>query len=190
MRGEYAIGKALCVTSLELPPRARRIQNRRIFCDPQNGTTSACAENTQFSRLHLQLLGNYLRVRGEYTSNLAKAHRETELPPRARRIHPRRRSKQHHPGTTSACAENTWLGTCATGAWWNYLRVRGEYWVAAAPLDWMMELPPRARRIQVYPACCARSIGTTSACAENTTSKAKPIITLRNYLRVRGEYRR
>ena len=50
------------------------------------------------------------------------------------------------------------------------------------------ELPPRARRIHTstidVSACC----GTTSACAENTCGDETPAATLGNYLRVRGEY--
>ena len=53
------------------------------------------------------VVGNYLRVRGEY-SNPREPHRhQLELPPRARRIHNVFLCRQRHPGTTSACAENT-----------------------------------------------------------------------------------
>jgi len=50
-------------------------------------------------------------------------------------------------GTTSACAENT-VGWASTRlGWWNYLRVRGEYWGDDQDEVIEMELPPRARRI-------------------------------------------
>ena len=73
-------------------------------------------------------------------------------------------------------------------AWRNYLRVRGEYLVFAFLIvcDW--ELPPRARRIQVLVSCSDTPRGTTSACAENTFSRAVQHGATRNYLRVRGEY--
>ena len=53
---------------------------------------------------------------------------------------------------------------------------------------YIVELPPRARRIRWGLVCYVQAGGTTSACAENTkpvkTSNPNP----RNYLRVRGEY--
>ena len=70
----------------------------------------------------------------------------------------------------------------------NYLRVRGEYpftpWLANKP----MELPPRARRIQLWIISRLGSEGTTSACAENTPSPDWWGDFCWNYLRVRGEY--
>ena len=92
-----------------------------------------------------------------------------ELPPRARRIRGIVLAIDVQLGTTSACAENT----CRLGQMWswlgNYLRVRGEYcgFLAAELVD--QELPPRARRIPETIAHKANILGTTSACAENTT---------------------
>ena len=51
------------------------------------GTTSACAENTRFEETLDRFDGNYLRVRGEYTLLPSDQIDESELPPRARRIH-------------------------------------------------------------------------------------------------------
>ena len=51
-------------------------------------------------------------------------------------------------GTTSACAENTRRAYPTIAAAGNYLRVRGEYYSKASQAGLMMELPPRARRIQ------------------------------------------
>ena len=51
-----------------------------------DGTTSACAENTDLHGATSISLGNYLRVRGEYRHG-GEYHRHIgELPPRARRI--------------------------------------------------------------------------------------------------------
>ena len=50
----------------------------------------------------------------------------------------------------------------------NYLRVRGEYPVILLSAPLIVELPPRARRIQVVENRNQHHIGTTSACAENT----------------------
>ena len=54
-------------TPLELPPRARRILEHMKTHPNEDGTTSACAENT-FPHWHGDTEpGNYLRVRGEYS---------------------------------------------------------------------------------------------------------------------------
>ena len=52
----------------------------------------------------------------------------------------------------------------------------------------VLELPPRARRIQVKPFFPRLRGGTTSACAENTEDFLFLYHLGRNYLRVRGEY--
>ena len=54
-----------------------------------------------------------------------------------------------HSGTTSACAENTDWGAAGTPLSGNYLRVRGEYLSHDSLREILMELPPRARRIQL-----------------------------------------
>ena len=49
-RGEYFLPCCPYGTSLELPPRTRRIRARRTDCDLAHGTTSAHAENTDSSQ--------------------------------------------------------------------------------------------------------------------------------------------
>ena len=51
------------------------------------GTTSACAENTQLAESLVWHPGNYLRMRGEYTTPGVWCQARSELPPHARRIH-------------------------------------------------------------------------------------------------------
>ena len=131
---------------------------------------------------------NYLRVRGEYRSRSSGVRSRPELPPRARRIPLPAVGGERHPGTTSACAENTaifWLGKPRHG---NYLRVRGEYPCWIYKLRNGTELPPRARRIPSGDVCFIGGKGTTSACAENTPRFRHCYVLSRNYLRVRGEY--
>ena len=72
-------------------------------------------------------------------------------------------------GTTSACAENTSGPNAFRLGFWNYLRVRGEYSVPEASWPLLRELPPRARRIRSFFDVEAGAVGTTSACAENTS---------------------
>ena len=132
------------------------------------GTTSACAENTIQTELTLGIDG--------------------ELPPRARRILIQAIEQPFDCGTTSACAENTPRSHTRRGPSWNYLRVRGEYATSGFEEFWAAELPPRARRILLNASLWGWLMGTTSACAENTTWRCCCCWWCWNYLRVRGEY--
>ena len=91
-------------------------------------------------------------------------------------------------GTTSACAENTQCIFALSMQPRNYLRVRGEYAFQTILTIRVQELPPRARRIRVIIQLDHGLSGTTSACAENTYEGPSVLYSLRNYLRVRGEY--
>ena len=71
------------------------------------GTTSACAENTNPPNSFPIRITNYLRVRGEYANPCEALGIHLELPPRARRIHLHETRRDLIDGTTSACAENT-----------------------------------------------------------------------------------
>ena len=127
-------------------------------------------------------------MRGEYFPQRLLGTVELELPPRARRIRAQRGPADLHAGTTSACAENTPIASIISEARRNYLRVRGEYRLCMRIPSWLMELPPRARRILGLARLGIVNDGTTSACAENTTGESTEATTRRNYLRVRGEY--
>ena len=58
----------------------------RTMAWQQDGTTSACAENTDFPWDSTDVNRNYLRVRGEYSMLTQHGKTNGELPPRARRI--------------------------------------------------------------------------------------------------------
>ena len=66
-------------------------------------------------------------MRGEYSAVWVISGWSAELPPRARRIHNIFLRGECYPGTTSACAENTYWDKFCIMASLNYLRVRGEY---------------------------------------------------------------
>ena len=66
--------------------------------------------------------------------------------------------------------------------------MRGEYCLLSVNVLGCWELPPRARRILDYSDWEAATVGTTSACAENTESRIAVGLPRWNYLRVRGEY--
>ena len=134
------------------------------------------------------MLGNYLRVRGEYSCGMMRKGIAWELPPRARRILLWDDEEGDCLGTTSACAENTPPSSPWPNSNWNYLRVRGEYDSCHDSSFLKMELPPRARRIPVLGDKRSFYGGTTSACAENTLRNSVNSPHSRNYLRVRGEY--
>ena len=170
VRGEYSHDTLRMAEAMELPPRARRIHPVDIWHTREAGTTSACAENTPEPRASYLILGNYLRVRGEYTLRLMPSFVTTELPPRARRILTLTEKEQGVSGTTSACAENTYTMLKAVQAG--------------------VELPPRARRILEIVDELTGGTGTTSACAENTSNSPSSWASIWNYLRVRGEYLR
>ena len=127
VRGEYKPGVFLYARLMELPPRARRIHNDVFEPEIGFGTTSACAENTQWGRILPEHQGNYLRVRGEYRTRRLPRLRRRELPPRARRIQVVNLPTRANVGTTSACAENTACFSVMRAPTRNYLRVRGEY---------------------------------------------------------------
>ena len=150
VRGEYCPTCCALSALTELPPRARRILNILLEHGHCSGTTSACAENTICGAGVAWHLGNYLRVRGEYTSGTDRIHFSTELPPRARRILTDFLKNAWEGGTTSACAENTPIPGICMGAKRNYLRVRGEYPANSLKVLVTLELPPRARRIRGY----------------------------------------
>ena len=168
MRGEYPTIKPHIILLLELPPRARRIlMTERTFL-MIFGTTSACAENTAVLIMKATFWGNYLRVRGEYSIADVRFLKASELPPRARRIRLKIFREGGSPGPTSACAENTATHHADRDPPRNYLRVRGEYYFYYLLVRLACELPPRARRIHTPRPNASRTIGTTSACAENT----------------------
>ena len=66
--------------------------------------------------------------------------------------------------------------------------MRGEYAVGEFLRPLPKELPPRARRILASVYHVNPTMGTTSACAENTPGVKTGGYFLWNYLRVRGEY--
>ena len=107
VRGEYPGPTSNASPMRELPPRARRIRAAAVLASLDDGTTSACAENTDDHASEACHTRNYLRVRGEYAAGLLIRFGCKELPPRARRIHVPINSETELIGTTSACAENT-----------------------------------------------------------------------------------
>ncbi len=134
------------------------------------------------------IVGNYLRVRGEYSPLIACNIAWWELPPRTRRILAGVPGADGFAGTTSAYAENTAIGKIKIVEGRNYLRVRGEYQSSGCVAGTRVELPPRTRRIPWDALGAGIKYGTTSAYAENTLRPGRTPERVWNYLRVRGEY--
>ena len=172
VRGEYHLAEMISKGLKELPPRARRILGEKFNLQTHDGTTSACAENTMLLDEIYRLIGNYLRVRGEYDGGDKINTFAWELPPRARRIPANSIASNPNVGTTSACAENTTRPCGILLLSRNYLRVRGEYHWLHLHKHIRWELPPRARRILISATPTLLLLGTTSACAENTSSSS------------------
>ena len=168
-RGEYRGPKEYRPHHQELPPRTRRIPRLGLLTCVNRGTTSAHAENTGGETTRPSGVWNYLRARGEYARGQPHAGARTELPPRTRRIRRDHARLPREQGTTSAHAENTPTLTCPARWKRNYLRARGEYWIAINGSISIAELPPRTRRIQNGISSTNRASGTTSAHAENTS---------------------
>ena len=156
--------------TLELPPRTRRILVAVFFQPVGFGTTSAHAENTFSPSTSRTPPKNYLRMRGEYPSPIERVRAAPELPPHARRIRCLACRSTLQIGTTSACAENTHHRSWRKPQPRNYLRARVEYFTWSDRLVMRWELPPRARRIPWADLERLSDEGTTSACAENTSS--------------------
>ena len=188
MRGEYQPRAITGWDLWELPPHARRIRSAVWPMLLMWGTTSACAENTHNHHRHFRHPRNYLRMRGEYKPSNSHSIVSMELPPHARRILGKDGDCEVYNGTTSACAENTIGARSRPPAQRNYLRMRGEYWWGRLCGGLTRELPPHARRIPIAGHMVGSTLGTTSACAENTAWVCDRAHGRRNYLRMRGEY--
>ena len=169
VRGEYISYQIRLLIFMELPPRTRRILACPGVKPPSRGTTSAYAENTDRGKLGGSDHRNYLRVRGEYWSVTYPDGVSLELPPRTRRIPVNACCDDAWAGTTSAYAENTVVSRLICKQARNYLRVRGEYIESWTAKRWIVELPPRTRRIPDNYDIMIVSAGTTSAYAENTS---------------------
>ena len=75
VRGEYPISPTWVTKKEELPPRTRRILAGQGEPPAERGTTSAYAENTCRHVKLQRIIGNYLRVRGEYSRSDVATYR-------------------------------------------------------------------------------------------------------------------
>ena len=187
VRGEERLDDEQPRPYKEIPPRARRRENRDAPFGGDHGNTSACAEKRLVPFCPRSWWWKYLRVRGEEWSHSHRTWAATEIPPRARRrvIYSLRMVTRH--GNTSACAEKSRRCRWGTGGRRKYLRVRGEEHAATSWRVIHSEIPPRARRRAATDDTPPRLIGNTSACAEKRRGTPRWASRRWKYLRVRGE---
>ena len=126
MRGEEPARHDRVVQVQELPPHARRREPHPGHDYPVRGITSACAEKSGNGFQARLLHRNYLRMRGEEYTRIARGLALGELPPHARRRDPDAISARANQGITSACAEKRHTRCPRSDLHRNYLRMRGE----------------------------------------------------------------
>ncbi|KKO84833.1 hypothetical protein VH15_10965 [Corynebacterium ulcerans] len=136
------------------------------------------------------VVGNYLRIRGEKHTIGAVNDSNQELPPHTRRKVWRIFQYGASRGTTSAYAEKSSVRCMNIRYTRNYLRIRGESTVFVARLKATLELPPHTRR--KVPVFTEEHMikRTTSAYAEKSGSRFHEPEPGWNYLRIRGEKQR
>ena len=152
----------------ELPPHTRRRGSTCSQLLSPCGITSAYAEKRLLLRSSHDHEWNYLRIRGEEHRQNQLHQSKVELPPHTRRRVGNRTIERVIPGITSAYAEKSGYSALANRSRWNYLRIRGEEFVAFCPPSLMPELPPHTRRRGSSLHRKARALGITSAYAEKS----------------------
>ena len=187
VRGEEVYKHPGNGTYLEIPPRARRRDRRRVVARHPRRNTSACAEKRGFDTLRDSVTRKYLRVRGEEMSEASTVLVSMEIPPRARRRGTRENIRHAGRGNTSACAEKSRCRNLSLRRRRKYLRVRGEEARACTAEFSRVEIPPRARRRAFFGSVCSDMKGNTSACAEKSSVMPGRKVSNWKYLRVRGE---
>ena len=110
------------------PPRVRSRQPAGVSCGPNQGITSACAEQTRPGRRRLVSRRDHLRVCGADFNMPFSVAFHAGSPPRVRSR--RRRSASSRPGRriTSACAEQTTADAMVVNPSEDHLRVCGADW--------------------------------------------------------------
>ena len=145
--GEYIADLRKPSSVAELPPLARGIRSHILQRAFHLGITPACAGNTGRCLSCRRLLGNYPRLRGEYSLVVPPNIAAMELPPLTRGIPIHRVRDVLIHGITPACAGNTHPYTTHPESLRNYPRSRGEYRKSRPVYSGLSELPPLARGI-------------------------------------------
>ena len=188
MRGEYASRSMPAALIAGPPPRARGILRHLSMLGMVSGTTPACAGNTTDCQSRMSFGGGHPRVRGEYWCARLCLTRRLGPPPRARGIRTLHKTARTRLGTTPACAGNTGRSLGLLGSSGDHPRVRGEYFSPSSSHSTWKGPPPRARGIRRVGADDFAGVGTTPACAGNTSSSPCGAARGRDHPRVRGEY--
>ena len=188
MRGEYILLCTIHIKSLGSPPHARGIHNPRGRANADTGITPACAGNTLLDLVRRKLEGDHPRMRGEYASLFLLLLPVLGSPPHARGIQTIMFAPGSLLGITPACAGNTGFSRSAACSRRDHPRMRGEYQTISHKSHLLLGSPPHARGIPDTILIFCRSSGITPACAGNTRQFRRPLRTLRDHPRMRGEY--
>ena len=168
------------------PPRVRSRPGRIPPQGHEPGITSACAEQTRWSRCRTPAEPDHLRVCGADSICAVFDHALLGSPPRVRSRRRSHRLCERWPGITSACAEQTTGISCPCRVDRDHLRVCGADCMNVVFCSGVRGSPPRVRsRPPARPDHGAQR-GITSACAEQTSNASSNALTWRDHLRVCG----
>ena len=130
--------------------------------------TPAYAGNTSLHLFHTDIIRDYPRIRGEYSMVPMPGDCLMGLPPHTRGIQHLLLVFQVSHGITPAYAGNTSFVSLAQGAFGDYPRIRGEYFVYNPIVSYCGGLPPHTRGIHVNVVHVYEAEGITPAYAGNT----------------------
>ena len=168
------------------PPRVR---SRHTVGKPGHvrpRITSACAEQTEAEEPDMELPGDHLRVCGaDFRQFLVREFKEGS-PPRVRSRHVIGCNVSARPGITSACAEQTESWAWVRAGREDHLRVCGADQALMKTRRAGNGSPPRVRSRHPAAVHFPRTVGITSACAEQTAASACPCPCAPDHLRVCG----
>ena len=150
------------------------------------GTTPACAEQTLARINEPSAFRDYPRVCGADQDDGKTAMAMQGLPPRVRGRPERWQNGHGHAGTTPACAGQTQRANSQEILTRDYPRVCGADSATWWPQSWGWGLPPRVRGRLPDKVLVGPVLGTTPACAGQTSLAARPQVNTRDYPRVCG----
>ena len=168
------------------PPRVRSRLQGEVAVVGDLGITSACAEQTRRSPWRADVPRDHLRVCGADSPGVRPCKSIWGSPPRVRSRLPVQARLRGETGITSACAEQTSTATPRMSFRRDHLRVCGADPLLGDARACGEGSPPRVRsRLFVAPVLSAVA-GITSACAEQTSSRARFLVDSWDHLRVCG----
>ena len=168
------------------PPRVRSRRRAEGGAHRRGGITSACAEQTRWTRRTTAAATDHLRVCGADAGVLLFELVHAGSPPRVRSRLVGLALAVGLRGITSACAEQTTVVNNITYNVTDHLRVCGADTVATTLAMMVGGSPPRVRSRQDLRDRRRETLGITSACAEQTKEWYRAMTGPWDHLRVCG----